>query len=68
MNPVRVSLSSAVTTLLAITALILPAQASAQFTAHAARTSSSAVANQGDSVPAVLARSGSVYGRQWDPR
>ena len=55
MNPVRASLSSAVTTFLTITALILPAKASAQFTAHAARTSSSAVANQGDSIPAVLA-------------
>ena len=60
MKPVRVHLSSAVMTLLAITALILPAKASAQFTAHAARTSSSAVANQADSIPALLARSGSV--------
>ena len=60
MNPVRVSLSSAVTTFLTITALILPAKASAQFTAHAARTSSSAVANQGDSVPTMVARSGAV--------
>ena len=60
MKPVRVHLSSAVTTLFALTALILPAKASAQFTAHAARTSSSAVANQADSIPALLARSGSV--------
>ena len=60
MKPVRVSLSSAVTTLLTITALILPATASAQFTAHAARTSSSAVANQGDSIPTMVAPSGSV--------
>ena len=60
MKPVRVHLSSAVSTLLAVTALILPAKASAQFTAHAARTSSSAVANQADSIPTVLVRSGVV--------
>ena len=58
MRLVRFNLSSAVTTLLALTALIPPATASAQFTAHAARTSSSAVANQSDSIPALLAHSG----------
>jgi hypothetical protein len=52
MNWIRYTLSTAVTPLLILTA-ILPAQASAlQFTSHAARTSSSAVANQPDSLPA----------------
>jgi len=52
MNRLRYSLSSAVTLLLILTAIILPAQASAlQLSSHASRTSSSAVANQTDSVP-----------------
>jgi hypothetical protein len=50
MTVTRFRLSSTVTTLLTITALTLPAQARAQFTAHAVRASSSAVANQPDSV------------------
>jgi uncharacterized protein YcbK (DUF882 family) len=50
MKEPRFRLSSAVTTLLALTAIILPAAASAQFTAHAARTSSSVVASQADSM------------------
>jgi hypothetical protein len=49
----RFSLSSAVSTLFIATAFILPAPASAQLGAHAARTSSSAVASQPDSVPGV---------------
>jgi hypothetical protein len=49
MNVSRFRLSSAVTTLLILTAFSLPATASAQFGAHAARTSSSAVASQPDS-------------------
>jgi len=60
MNEPRFNLSSAVTTLLTLTALILPAPASAQLTAHAARTSSSAVASQPDSVPTAVARSGGL--------
>ena len=52
MNKLRYRLSSAVTTFLTLTAIILPAQASAlQFTSHAGRTSSSAVANHTDSLP-----------------
>ncbi len=54
----RFTLSSAVTTILTLTATILPAPASAQFTAHAVRTSSSAVASQPDSIPNAVARSG----------
>ena len=46
----RFRLSSTVTTFLSLTAILLPATASAQFGAHAARTSSSAVANQPDSM------------------
>ncbi len=61
MNRSRNTLSSAVTFFLILTAIILPAQASAlQFTSHAARTSSSAVANQNDSVPASPMGSGSA--------
>ena len=53
MNQVRYTLSSAVIIFLILTAIILPAQASAlQLPSHASRTSSSAVANQTDSVPA----------------
>ena len=55
MKVLRFTLSSpAVSTLLALTATILPAPASAQFTAHAVRTSSSAVANQPDSLPTTV--------------
>jgi hypothetical protein len=50
MNETRVRLSSAVTTFLAFAALIHPAPASAQVGAHAARTSSSAVGSQTDSI------------------
>lgn len=46
----RFTLSSTVTSILTLTALTLPAIASAQFTARAARGSSSTVANQPDSV------------------
>jgi hypothetical protein len=48
----RYRLSSTVTVLFAITAFVLPSQAAAQMSSRAARTSSSAVANQADSVPA----------------
>ena len=58
MNVLRLTLSSAVGTLLTLTAAFLPAPASAQFTAQAGRTSSSAVANQPDSIPAADIRSG----------
>ena len=60
MNVTRTSLSSAVSTLLIITASILPAPASAQIGAHAARTSSSVVASQPDSVPTGIASRGAV--------
>ncbi len=50
MNRSRFTLSSAVTTILTITATLLPATASAQFSARAARTSSSVVADQPDSM------------------
>jgi len=56
MNVPRYTLSSAVTTILTITATILPAPASAQFTAHAGRASSSVVADQPDS--SLIASSG----------
>lgn len=59
MKEPRFRLSSAVTTLLSLTAIILPAPASAQFTAHAARTSSSVVASQADSMLGPVASSGS---------
>jgi hypothetical protein len=50
MNRTRFRLSpTAVATLLSLTAAILPASASAQFSAHAVRSGSSAVANQPDS-------------------
>jgi hypothetical protein len=59
MNRIRYSLSTAVTTLLILTAIIPPAEASAlQFTSHTVRPSSSAVANQTDSVPASAIGSG----------
>ena len=60
MNQFRHTLSSAVTALLILTAIILPAQASAlQLSSHAVRTSSSAVAKMADSVPASAFASGS---------
>lgn len=59
MKEPRFRLSSAVTTFLTLTAITLPAPASAQFTAHAARTSSSVVASQADSVPDATSSSGS---------
>ena len=59
MNQHRYTLSSAVTTLLILTAIVLPAQASAlQLSSHAARTSSSAVAKLADSVTASAVESG----------
>ncbi len=61
MKQLRYRLSSAVIALLILTAIILPAQASAlQFTSHAVRTGSSAVANQADSVPTSAIGSGSA--------
>jgi hypothetical protein len=59
MNETRFRLSSVVTTFIALAAVIHPATASAQLGAHAARTSSSAVASQLDSIPGGLA-SGAV--------
>ena len=56
----RFRLSSAVSTLLIVAASILPAPASAQIGAHAARTSSSVVASQPDSVPTGVASRGAV--------
>ena len=58
MNETRFRLSSVVTTFMVLAAAILPATASAQFGAHAARTSSSAVASQPDSIPTVASGSG----------
>jgi hypothetical protein len=56
MNRTRFRLSHpAVATLLSITAAILPAQASAQFSAHAVRNGSSAVASQLDSASTAVA-------------
>jgi hypothetical protein len=60
MNETRFRLSSVVTTFIALATVILPATASAQLGAHAARTSSSAVASQLDSIPDALASSGAV--------
>ena len=60
MNESRFRRSSPVTTLLTLTALMLPAMASAQIGAHAARTSSSAVASQPDSIPTGVASSGAA--------
>ena len=57
MNVTRFRLSLAVTTFLAFAAIILPASASAQLGAHAARTSSSVVASQPDSIPMVASGS-----------
>jgi len=58
MNETRFRLSLAVTTLLAFAAIILPASASAQLGVRAARTSSSVVASQPDSIPSVASGSG----------
>ncbi|HKC79727.1 MAG TPA: D-Ala-D-Ala carboxypeptidase family metallohydrolase [Gemmatimonadaceae bacterium] len=58
MNETRFRLSLAVTTLLAFAAIIHPASASAQLGVHAARTSSSVVASQPDSIPTVASGSG----------
>ncbi len=61
MNEPRFRLSSAVTSLLTFTAIILPAAARAQSSAHTARTSSSAVASQPDSILTAVGNSaGSV--------
>ena len=57
MNVTRFRLSLAVTTLLAFSAIILPASANAQLGVHAARTSSSVVASQPDSIPMVASGS-----------
>jgi hypothetical protein len=48
----RYRLSSTVTVLFALTAFVLPSQVGAQMSSRVSRTSSSAVANQADSVPA----------------
>lgn len=59
MNQPRFRLSPpAVATLLSITAAIFPDPASAQFSVHAVRTSSSAVASQPDSMSTTVASSG----------
>jgi uncharacterized protein YcbK (DUF882 family) len=69
MKEPRFRLSSAVTTLFTIfTAILLPASASAQFTAHAARTSSSVVASQPDSLLSAGSSSGSAAVADSDSR
>jgi hypothetical protein len=61
MDRFRYTFSAAVTALLILTAIILPAQASAlQLPSRAGRTSSNAVANQTDSVPASAIGSGAA--------
>lgn len=55
-------LSLAVTPLLISTAILLPAQASAQFASHAAGTGSGAVANQTDSVTSSAIGAGASVG------
>jgi hypothetical protein len=62
MTELRYRLSSTVILLSLLTALVLPTQASAQMSARAARTSSSAVANQSDSVPAAAIGGSSSMG------
>ena len=57
MNETRFRLNLAVTMFLAFAAMNLPASANAQLGMHAARTSSSAVASQLDSLPTVLSGS-----------
>ena len=52
MIELRYRLSSTVTVLFALTAFVLPDHAGAQMSSRVSRTSSSAVANQADSVPA----------------
>jgi len=60
MNQVRVRFSSAVTTLLALTAIALPGPARAlQLYSHVGRPSSNAVANHGDSLPTPAPSGGS---------
>ncbi len=59
MTHVRFRFSSAVTTLLTLTAIILPAPGKAlQLYSHAGRTSSNAVANHADSLPTGASASG----------
>ena len=59
MTHVRLRFSSAVTTILTFTAIILPAPARAlQLYSHAGRTSSNAVANHADSLPTGASASG----------
>ena len=58
MNETRFRLSLAATTLPAFAAIFFPASATAQLGVHAARTSSSAVASQADSIPTGVASSG----------
>jgi hypothetical protein len=61
MTHVRFRFSSALTTLLTVTAIILPAPASAlQLYSHAGRTGSNAVATHPDSLPAGASTSGSA--------
>ena len=60
MNVTRFRRSSVVSMIFTLTAFTLPAPASAQFGAHAARTSSSVVASQPDSVPTGVASRGAV--------
>jgi hypothetical protein len=64
----RIRLNSAVTTCFTITAILLPAQASAlQIYARAVRTSLSAVANQPDSLPRIVGASGGSVTRDSVP-
>ncbi len=59
MTHVRFRFSPAVTTLLILTAIILPVPASAlQLYSHAGRTGSNAVANHADSIPTVASATG----------
>lgn len=67
MNVTRFRLSSVVTSLFIATASILPATASAQLGAHAARTSSSAVASQPDSLPIGVASATAVADSDANP-
>ena len=59
MIELRYRLSSTVTVLFALTAFVLPDHAGAQMSSRVSRTSSSAVANQADSVPAAAIASSS---------
>src|SRR5712671_6362593 len=61
MNQVRFRFSSALTTLVTLTAIALPAPARAlQLYSHVGRPSSNAVANHGDSLPAPTASGGAA--------